>query len=275
MNLNFGISTMVYHQENLLKLLPYLNNFGIKNIEIRPHPGHFQCQNPELIFKIKNNIKKYDINVVAIHMPMADVDISHIEEYDRVKSIREIEKTIITALNLDAKIVVVHPGNRYNNSNDKIKKLDNCVKSLKEITDYFYKSNIKIALKNTLPGRLGDRWEDIKRIMDEVSSEKLGVCLDTGHYILNEEYAKIHEFNLDILPIDWQRDLLHVHIHDNNYREDLHLLPGEGRISWSSLISYLKKIDYMGNLILESKKQEYLPDYFDKVNSVFKKMKKL
>jgi len=276
MNLNFGISTMVYNHEHIEKVLPYLDNANIRNIEIRPHVGHFECQDPALVDKLKKRIEYFDISVKSVHMPMNGVDISHPEEYDRVKSIREVEKAIMVALKLNAELVVIHPGGRYNNSDDRKIRLSHCVSSLKEIAEFCKQWNIKIALENTLPGRLGDQWIEIQQIIEKISSEHLGICLDTGHYFLNQKGNEREKLSLDKEPIDWQKNLFHVHVHDNNGKEDLHLLPEEGLFPWISLISYLKIIKYNGALIVEPKAQEMqLPDYLDKVKNAFERLEYL
>lgn len=273
MNLNFGISTMVYYHEVIEKLLPYLDDADIRNIEIRPHMGHFECQDPELIDKLKKRIETFNISVKSVHMPMNGVDISHPEEYDRVRSIREIEKAMMVALKLNAELVVIHPGGKYNNSDDRKIRLNHCVSSLKEIAEFGEQWNIKIALENTLPGRLGDRWTEIQQIIEKISSEHLGICLDTGHYFLNQPDNEKGNLTLDKEPINWQKNLLHIHVHDNNGKEDLHLLPEEGLFPWISLISYLKIIKYDGALIIEPKAQEVqLPDYLDKVRNTFERL---
>ena len=41
MNANFGISTMVYYQKPIEKLLPYLAKEKIDIIELRPKKDHF------------------------------------------------------------------------------------------------------------------------------------------------------------------------------------------------------------------------------------------
>jgi sugar phosphate isomerase/epimerase len=273
MNLDFGISTMVYYHEHIEKLLPFLMDWGIRTIEIRPRKGHFELKDPDSIDYLKKKIDHYKILVKAIHMPMNEVDISHPEEYDRVKSIREVQKTVIAAHRLGAELVIVHPGGMCHKLSEREKRLSKCIKSLTEIVDFCCQWNIKLAIENSLPGRLGDQWEEIQQIISAISSENVGICLDTGHYLLNQQHTDIGELNLDKEPINWQKELLHIHIHDNNGKDDLHLLPGDGCFPWALLVSYLKKIQYHGALILEPKERSQLPPYLDKINQVMEKLK--
>jgi sugar phosphate isomerase/epimerase len=275
MNLKFGISTMVFYHENIKKLLPSLNSYGINNIEIRPNVNHFECQDPRTIEELRKEIKRYNISVESIHMPMNGVDISSLEEYDRIKSVREIEKSIITASKLNSKLVVIHPGGKCNGIADRETRMSKCITSLTEIVEFCSQWDIKIAIENTLPGRLGSHWSEIQYILETISSEYLGVCLDTGHYMLNQESTERGTLKLDKEPIDWKKHLFHIHIHDNDGKSDLHLLPEEGGFPWSQLLSYLKMIQYQGVLIIEPKEQVQLEGYLNKVKQVFYRLEEI
>jgi sugar phosphate isomerase/epimerase len=275
MNLQLAISTMVFYHENITKLLPLLNTFGINNIEIRPNDNHFDYQDPKTIEKIKKEINDNNISVKSIHMPMNGVDISSPEEYDRVKSVREIEKVIMVALRLNAKIIVVHPGGKCNSIVERETRMKKCIDSLSEIVEFSSQWEIKIALENTIPGRLGDNWFEIQKILDKISSEYLGVCLDTGHFLLNQEENEKGILRLDKEPIDWKNKLLHIHIHDNNGKTDLHLLPEKGYFPWYQLFNYLKQIQYQGYLIVEPPEQFQIEDYLIKIQHVFKRIEEI
>ena len=275
MNVNFGISTMVYYQKPIEKLLPYLAEEKIDIIELRPKKGHFNPQKISELLKLKKQLEQKKISVRAIHVPVDGVDISHIQTYERIKSVREVEKTVLMAHHLGADLVVVHPGAKVDNSDDKEKRLALSIESLKEIMDFCQNWKVKIALENTLPGRVGDKWDDIQLIKEKIPSKNLGICLDTGHYLLN--YPEIGQgvLNLDKIPINWQENLLHIHLHDNDSKYDLHLLPQEGHFPWPSFMPFLSKIDYKGVLIFEIKKQKDLANYLNQVVTLIDKLKNL
>ena len=275
MNFDFGISTMVYYQEPLEKLLPYLHNWKIEIMEIRPKVGHFQPQRLEEVIELKKRLQQNGILVKSIHMPIDGVDISHPEEYDRIRSVREVEKTIMIASNLKAELVVVHPGANCHKADDRKKRLALSIESLEEIVDFSESTSIKIALENTLPGRVGDRWEEIQQIMEGVPSKNLGICLDTGHYLVNYQHIIQNDLYLDKLPINWQDKLFHIHIHDNNGKGDAHLLPGEGIFPWPSFMDFVKEINYQGTLIIEptEQREKYeLSDCLNRAMEIWKRM---
>lgn len=275
MNLNFGISTMVYYRKPIEKLLPYLIKEKINIIELRPKKGHFNPQEISELLKLKKLLERKEITVRAIHMPMDGADISHPQTYERIKSVREVEKAVLMAHHLGTDLVVVHPGTMVENPDDKGKRLELSIESLKEIVDFCQNWKVKIALENTLPGRVGDRWEDIQLIKEAIPSKDLGICFDTGHYLLNYPEIEQGALNLYNIPINWQESILHIHIHDNDSKHDLHLLPQEGRFPWSSFIPFLRKINYEGVLIFEIKEQSNLDDCLKRVIVTIDKIKNL
>ncbi len=277
MNVNFGISTMVYYHKPIERLLPYLVKEKINIIELRPKKNHFNPQEINELLKLKKKLEQKEIKAVAMHMPMDGVDISHSQTYERIKSVREVEKAVLMAHHLGAELVIVHPGAKVNNPDGKENRLKLCIESLKEIVDFCQNWKIKIALENTLPGRIGDKWEDIQLIKEKIPSKDLGICLDTGHYLLN--YPEIEQgiLNLDKFAINWQDDLFHIHLHDNDSKYDLHLLPQEGHFPWPSFMSFLRKNDYRGVLIFEIKEQDNLNlnNYLNRVTKASNKIKSL
>lgn len=275
MDLDFGISSMVYHQKPIEKLLPYLKNSDINNIEIKPADNHFQPVDLNKLLKLKKLLDHNNINVVAVHMPLKGVDISHSQEYERIKSVREVEKAILVAFHLGADLVSVHPGAQMGNSDEKKKRLNAAIESLKEINDFSQNWMVKIALENSLPGGIGDKWEDFKEILDTISSDNLGICFDTGHHQLNYSQTMLGELDLFQFPIDWRKYLFHIHIHDNDGEHDQHLLPLKGHFPWPLFMRFIKSVNYQGVLVFEMNEQNYLSDSLSQTIIVWNKIKSM
>ena len=66
-----------------------------------------------------------------------------------------------------------------------------------------------------------------------------------------------------------------LHVHDNKFGEDLHLMPYEGILDWKSFYKALKDIDYKGVFSLETAPSRSLPTYlFDEMGAVLCKIAK-
>ena len=73
----------------------------------------------------------------------------------------------------------------------------------------------------------------------EIGSERLGICLDTGHTHVNGEDPAQAVRELKDIP-------LHIHIDDNNGDSDAHMIPGAGSIDYAPFVSALRDIGYQG-----------------------------
>jgi sugar phosphate isomerase/epimerase len=251
--MNFGISTMPFEDYQLKSKLTLLKEAGIKNIEIKPKEGHFDYHDPKYLDEMSKEFKKNEIEVISMHMPTNGVDISLIEEYDRVWSVREVEKTALALLRLGGEILVVHPGSEIEDEKMKKARREKSEQSLEEILKFCEHWGIKIALENTLPGKTGDSIPEILEIVKKFNSKNLGICLDAGHCNITSSLYN-HSGVVKCLP-EIKDYLCHLHIHDNSGKSDDHYLLFEGNIDWKKFVEGLKEINYQGVFMFELRKK--------------------
>ncbi len=268
--MELGLSTFLFEDYKLLSILPLYREAGIEYLEIKPQKGHFDYQDPEYLHQVARELKKHNLKVKSMHMPVSatGVDISLIEEYDRVWSVREVEKTILALLRLNGEIIVVHPGSTLLGEKERRIRQERSEKSLEEILKFCENWGIKIALENTLPGKTGDNIMDVLSMVKKFNSPNLGICLDSGHYHITTPTKE----NSDVIEClsELKDYLLHVHLHDNHGKEDEHNLPGEGNIDWNSLMKGLRKINYQGIMMFEIRKKNNPPG-----KEILEKLKKI
>lgn len=113
------------------------------------------------------------------------------------------------------------------------------------ISDYAKNLNIKIAFENT------KIWGYLEYIFEHIKNDNIGICFDSGH-------CHCHFNN----RFSWERfkdKIFALHLHDNDKKTDLHLLPFDGSLNWNQLVCELKKANYNGPITLEScYRYEYL-----------------
>lgn len=101
--------------------------------------------------------------------------------------------------------------------------------SIQKILDFSKNFNIRIMYEPI--DTINDSIENVGKILD--LNKELFFHLDTGH-------ANLFKRN----PIDYIRKfkdkLIHVHLHDNDGKSDLHLPIGTGIIKWKDIIDELK-----------------------------------
>lgn len=88
--------------------------------------------------------------------------------------------------------------------------------------------------------------EDLAAYIDELDSEWIVACLDLGHCGLVGEEAD------NCIRILGHDRLKALHVHDNNYREDSHTMPGMGLMNWDAICSALHDINYDGEFTYEA-----------------------
>ena len=108
---------------------------------------------------------------------------------------------------------------------------------LADITD---SRDLKLAVETTCPAPT----DYLIGIVDAINRPSVGVNLDTGHVVLQDEDPA--EMARKIGP-----RLMTTHLQDNFGANDDHQAPGMGRIDWRSLLRALKEIGYAGPLMVE------------------------
>lgn len=91
--------------------------------------------------------------------------------------------------------------------------------------------------------------EDMLRLLRELDSDRVRLCLDTGH-------ANNSSRDIPAMIRAFRSDLATIHLNDNYGRrgmefEDLHLFPGKGFIQWQPIFQALKDIRFRGTMNIE------------------------
>lgn len=184
------------------------------------------------------------------HIPGDDEYNGKIKDY--------IIKAIEVAGILGAEDIVVHPS-RFKN-NDKQIILD----FYRSLESYAKQYGVKIALENMFgrDARRGCIVENVcsnptqlSEFADELGKDNFTVCLDIGHCgLVGQDPAEF------IIKLGHDR-LKALHVHDNNFKEDLHVWPYTSLQDWDSITSALKEIKYSGVFTYEADKSLlYFPE---------------
>jgi sugar phosphate isomerase/epimerase len=269
-----GLSTVLLLSNGINSQIDFseIKETGINHVELSS-PSHIDL---ESIKKIKNS----NLNIFSAHSDFIDVDISSPDAYSREKSIMLTNTRIRMLSEIGTKIIVVHPGDWYENQVEKEERVNNSINSLVQIASFAASLNIKVAVENLPPGFVADDINTMKRILEETRKAanlngSLGICLDTGHANLTN--------NLTDYLKHFSRDIITMHIHDNfgnnnndprNAGDDKHLLPGTGMINWNKFFDNLDD-SYNGGFIFEliSKKDEYSFRGDEEISLVLKNLK--
>ncbi len=139
----------------------------------------------------------------------------------------------------------------------------------------FYRSLAPMARDNGLKIGIENMWQshritraiiddtlanpaDLARIYDELADPSVfTICLDIGHVPICRR-----EPDDAIRTIGGER-LGALHVHDVDYIDDCHTLPGMRKINWNAVTEALADIDYKGDFTLEA--DNFLINYPDEL----------
>jgi len=169
--------------------------------------------------------------------------------YSRVSQafFEEVEAALEIASELDADFVGLHLNPLPRFFRDRQREL--YMKALERITDVAESLGLKIGVENLALGQIS---QDV--LQDIVESLSVALLLDIAHAHIGSTPEEVADFIKR-----FSSKIVHVHAHDNNLRDDLHLPVGAGEIEWEKLLPVLKKF-YSGRITLEvhSRDRDYL-----------------
>lgn len=178
---------------------------------------------------------------LAVHSPMFDINIASLNPGIRSESIRQVKASIELAVDLEAKVVVVHSGISPF-SLPAVRKIaeEKNLEALKACVVLAKTRGVELALEN-----IGLSEKNLDSTLDEFCSlvETLGVrvTFDLAHAYLSWGILAALE--------RLKEKIIHVHINDAKGRTDSHLPVGLGEIDYSSVDGFLAQFD--GMIIIE------------------------
>lgn len=200
--------------------------------------------------------KRIGVPIIQTHAPFSFKgweDRQNFEEFIYPTIVRSIQVSAA----MGAECVVVHPLHywRYDGNQQEI--FEKNMRFYRSLIPVCEECGIKIGIENMfqrdkLRGNyiIRDTCSDpleFCRYIDTLDSAYIVACLDVGHVGLPSGNNEAWDF-IKILGHD---RLQALHIHDNDYTNDQHLIPYAGTIDWYKVTRALGQIDYSGDFTFE------------------------
>jgi len=141
-------------------------------------------------------------------------------------------------------VLVVPSNNLFGQTPSEARKI--FIRNLAKLCEYADLKGIRLSIEVLNP-KLSSFVYEAKQsveIIREIGADNLGVTLDTGHLNLSGEDAESALDNVGEL-------LWHVHINDNDAKEQQNAVPGDGNFDFARFKHLLNKHGYTGFLSLE------------------------
>lgn len=256
--MKLSVSTTLFYGNHIFDVLPELKGACFDGLELRLKEPHFDYNEDREIKELKKRAKKNKVKILSVHAP-SGIDISSTDEWERVRSVREVEKGIVIANRLGADYIVVHPGEEVTDYDNQMQMMK---KSMDEIVEFSREWKEMVLIENTQPGKIGSKLNEIENIMGWYNRREIGCCLDTSH--------------LNLCGIG-MRDAINrmggyvyaIHVSDNEGKKDDHTLPYKGEIDWEDFFTGLKVIDFNGTLCFELMKEEKYLEVVEEICEIY------
>ena len=239
-----GFSTIIYLPFKAEGAIKKLVDHGIFRMEILYEIP--QTPNSKDLLELK---KEYDLKF-SVHAPFYDINPASLVKEIRDVYKKRIKKCIDFSRKVEAELVVLHPGH-YPNFGKKIKEKAKIIflRNLSELKRYAEKNNILLTLENEskAPAHKSICYPPLSEFPEVINSLDLKVTFDIGHAFISTK-GNVYQIIKTIKALG--NSILNVHLHDNDGKEDLHLIPGDGRISLKRILTKLnlyanRKVQYI------------------------------
>jgi sugar phosphate isomerase/epimerase len=183
----------------------------------------------------------------TVHSPIADINISAVNEDFRRMTIDRLKKSLQHAGMIGARLWIFHPG-IYSGLGlfYPDKDMENCVKSVNELFEFAQRIGIRIGIENMpdLVMFLLRGTDDFSRFYELAGNKAPELVLDIGHANTTNEIERFFERQ--------GKRIAHLHAHDNDGRTDSHDRIGYGTVPWKAVASRLSRLEFEGTVMIES-----------------------
>jgi sugar phosphate isomerase/epimerase len=230
----WGITCFFEYQKDFAMVAEMAPQFPLSYLEIRGEKPFFSpddLSSADVDF-FKKIIKKSGLRL-TLHATFYDINLATLNSYLRPAILNCYKKYLDVGAQLGAEIMVVHGGLVHkdaaplNGFIDRARK--NLVENLQVLGDYAAGKNIVIGLENSPPNSnhlMIDNWKIHQLTLQAVNHPQVKAVLDVAH-------AFLHGLDVDEYYRQMKDELVEIHVHNNDGREDLHQAMDEGTIPYS------------------------------------------
>ncbi len=253
-----GLSMLYCLDKPFSFVLKHLTDFDMKHIELDDEGLH--TLNKRRVRKLKEIAQEHNLDFV-VHAPWAGINIATPSQVLRHAILKRLKKSIGYASQLSCRMWLFHPGSKTGLSHiypGEDWKLN--MHSVQTLLKFARREGVEIAIENTpdpFPS-LMKNVDDFCRFYQNLNDD-IGIVLDVAHAHLNNQIP-------DFLN-HFSKKIVHIHLSDNDGKNDLHLGIGYGSINWKGVAKAINNADYSNLLMIES--AENVKDSVQRIRRLF------
>ena len=219
------------NEESFVKL----EQGGIEAIEICMAPRLY----PDIPYReIAALSRRYHVALWSYHLPFwpfSEVEPSSPDPALRKRTVSYFTDMIERAADIGISRFVVHPSGEPIAPEEREERLSCAMESLDALAEIAHRHGAVIAVEDLPRTCLGSTVAEMVRLI--CANDKLRVCFDTNHLL--------QDTHTDFIRVLGDR-IVTLHVSDYDFTDEKHWLPGEGSISWQSLLAALAEVPYRG-----------------------------
>ena len=189
----------------------------------------------------KTLAEKYGVKLWSLHLPFGDrYNPAALDPEYRTYAQEQFRDLIRKGVAAGITKYIVHPSWEPNAPDTREEKIQNAMEFLSDLADFADELGAQIAVENLPRTCLGNRAEELKRIIS--ANDKLRVCFDFNHSLGEDNSAYLKLLGDKIIT---------THVSDYDMIDERHWLPGEGKVDWVEMITLLEETGYQGVWLYE------------------------
>lgn len=236
-------TTMTFYTRPILDALETISQIGFDAVEIWADHA-WDPKKGATAHAIHGTLQHLQLKA-TVHCPIMDINIASPNRGIREESIRQNFASIDLAKEIEANLVVLHPGNLFSTREALEDHWALQVKAIKEIVTYGEKQGIFVAVENM------DADKDIVTVKNEHHLRKLfqDAQIKNGLITLDTTHLRTTRKVLDFIA-EVGTSIAHLHLSDAT-SDRMHLPLGEGTMNLASIVQALRQSGYQGICSLE------------------------
>ena len=271
LNLTPGISTLCtilnFEQPvfDPVRHLPWMATAGFQSFELECYFGstHFPWDIPERLADLVKIAADSGLSINSVHAPGNGIFLA--DPRQRRLMVDLTRSMADAATVLGARVVVIHgglPTGLDPGAGEAVLQ-----ETLSELEHHILPMPCVFGWENEAPGLTAEQHVQWIR---KFNAGAFGLVLDVGHAHIQGD--------LDAYLKGAGLRLVGIHLHDNQGREDSHLIPGQGTIAWPECIRGIVKTGYVGPLMMEPyhfKRAENLPVFLSDIKQAADRLREI
>lgn len=207
--------------------------------------------------EMKALCRKYNVKMRSYHLPFNGERFNGcfmhapaaLDEGIRERTFKWTKRLIDGLSDMGIEILIIHGSLRVEDEDKRDKHLECFIEYLRRLADYCKPLGISIAVETLLECCIGgggddpeNRIREMRRIMEGVNRDNVGICLDNNHFIKSDPYTFLEELGQYVIT---------THFSDYDGVTERHNFPGDGITDWKRITSLLIEKGYKGPWVFE------------------------